>query len=138
MHHYRRSERGWKTTFSRKVLADQQGILHFVNVDLIAAGLSPLHPQFAARAAGRLLLSELDRLTSARTSLALGSTLSGMTYLERMRRMKELGYSVEIIFLGPRSPGLAIKRVAHRVKQGGHQVSAEDVRRRFERGWSDL
>jgi predicted ABC-type ATPase len=61
-----------------------------------------------------------------------------MTYLERMRRMKELGYSVEIIFLGPRSPGLAIKRVAHRVKQGGHQVSAEDVRRRFERGWSDL
>ena len=68
----------------------------------------------------------------------LGSTLSGMTYLERVRRMKELGYSVEIIFLGPRSPGLAIKRMAHRVKQRGHQVSAEDVRRRFERGWSDL
>ena len=32
------------TTFSRKILTDQQGILHFVNADLIAAGLSPLHP----------------------------------------------------------------------------------------------
>jgi predicted ABC-type ATPase len=40
-----------KTTFARKILTDQQGILHFVNADLIAAGLSPLHPEFAARAA---------------------------------------------------------------------------------------
>lgn len=127
-----------KTTFSRKILTDQQGILHFVNADLIAAGLSPLHPELAARAAGRLLLSELDRLISARTSFALESTLSGMTYLERVRRMKELGYSVEIIFLRLRSPELAIKRVAHRVKQGGHHVPAEDVRRRFERGWPNF
>ena len=61
-----------------------------------------------------------------------------MTYLERVRRMKELGYSVEIIFLRLTSPELAIKRVAHRVKQGGHHEPAEDVRRRFARGWRNL
>ncbi len=127
-----------KTTFSRKILTDQQGILHFVNADLIAAGLSPLFPELAARAAGRLLLSELDRLTATRTSFALESTLSGMTYLERVRRMKDLGYSLEIIFLKLSSPELAIKRVAHRVKQGGHHVPAEDVRRRFVRGWRNF
>jgi predicted ABC-type ATPase len=127
-----------KTTFSRKILTDQQGILHFVNADLIAAGLSPLHPELAARAAGRLLLSELDRLTATRTSFALESTLSGMAYLKRMRRMKDLGYSLEIIFLKLSSPELAIKRVAHRVKQGGHHVPAEDVRRRFARGWRNF
>ena len=31
-----------KTTFSRKILTHQQGILHFVNADLIAAGLITL------------------------------------------------------------------------------------------------
>lgn len=127
-----------KTTFSRKILTAQQGIMHFVNADLIAAGLSPLHPELAARAAGRLLLSELDRLAAARTSFALESTLSGVTYLERVRRMKDNGYSVEIIFLKLSSADLAIKRVAHRVKQGGHHVPAEDVRRRFERGWRNF
>jgi predicted ABC-type ATPase len=127
-----------KTTFSRKILTHEQGILHFVNADLIAAGLSPLHPELAARAAGRLLISELDRLTSTQTSFALESTLSGMTYVERVQRMKELGYSVEIIFLRLSSPELAIKRVAHRVKQGGHHVPADDVRRRFSRAWPNF
>lgn len=127
-----------KTTFSRKILTAQQGILHFVNADLIAAGLSPLHPELAARAAGRLLLAELDRLAAGRMSFALESTLNGLTYVERMQRLNELGYSVEIIFLQPSSPALAIKRVAHRVKQGGHHVPSDDVRRRFARGWRNF
>jgi len=127
-----------KTTFSRKILTAQQGILHFVNADLIAAGLSPLHPELAARAAGRLLLAELDRLAAGRMSFALESTLSGLTYVERMQRLKELGYSVEIIFLQLSSPELAIKRVAHRVRQGGHHVPSDDVRRRFARGWRNF
>lgn len=76
-----------KTTFARKILTAQQGILHFVNADLIAAGLSPLHPELAARAAGRLLLAELDRLAAGRMSFALESTLSGPTYVERMQRL---------------------------------------------------
>lgn len=127
-----------KTTFARKFLTKHKGILRFVNADLIASGLSPLHPELAARAAGRVLLSELDRLTKERTSFALESTLSGKTYLERVRNLKKAGYWVEIVFLKLSSPELAMKRVAHRVKQGGHHVPAEDVRRRFERGWPNF
>ncbi len=33
-----------KTTFAKKFLTPDKGILHFVNADLIASGLSPLHP----------------------------------------------------------------------------------------------
>jgi predicted ABC-type ATPase len=68
-----------KTTLAKKFLTPDKGILHFVNADLIASGLSPLHPELAGRAAGRLLLAEVDRLTSERRSFALESTLSGMT-----------------------------------------------------------
>jgi predicted ABC-type ATPase len=48
-----------KTTFAREFLPREAGILNFVNADLIAAGLSPLKPERAALAAGRLLLSEI-------------------------------------------------------------------------------
>ncbi len=52
----------------------------------------------------------------------------------RLKRVKDKGYHVEIIFLCLKSPELAIKRVAHRVKQGGHHVPDNDVRRRYARG----
>ncbi len=110
------------------------GIENFVNADYIAMGLSPLKPERAARHAGRLLLEELDRLTAARESFALESTLSGITYVERIERMRQVGYHIEIIFLELVSADLAIKRVAHRVKHGGHHVPDSDVRRRYERG----
>ncbi|MGH8023598.1 MAG: hypothetical protein ACRED1_08455 [Limisphaerales bacterium] len=47
-----------KTTFAREFLPKEAGIIHFVNADLLAAGLSPLQPRAAALAAGKLLLKE--------------------------------------------------------------------------------
>lgn len=124
-----------KTTFAKKLLTPGKGILHFVNADLIASGLSPLHPELAARAAGRLLLAEVDRLTKEKESFALESTLSGMTYVQRLKKIRKAGFLVEMVFLKLDSPELALKRVAHRVKQGGHHVPPEDVKRRYKRGW---
>jgi predicted ABC-type ATPase len=123
-----------KTTFARNYLLKDAGIENFVNADSIAAGLSPLKPERAARAAGRLLLQEIERLATAGESFALESTLSGSTYRDRLNRLKDLGYRIEIIFLRLNNPELAIKRVALRVKQGGHHVPEDDVRRRFTRG----
>jgi predicted ABC-type ATPase len=50
------------TTFAREFLTKEAGVIHFVNADLIASGLSPLRPELATLAAGRLFLRELDRL----------------------------------------------------------------------------
>jgi len=123
-----------KTTFAREFLQADRGIVHFVNVDLIAAGLSPLRPALAARAAGRLVLAELDRLTSDRLDFAFESTLSGVSYIDRLRHWKQAGYRIEIVFLQLSSPRLALKRIASRVAQGGHDVPRADVLRRFTRG----
>ncbi|HQV76429.1 MAG: hypothetical protein KBA60_00130 [Flavobacteriales bacterium] len=54
-----------KTTFARSYLVQEAGVFNFINADLIATGLSPLDPKRAMRAAGRLLLMELERLTEA-------------------------------------------------------------------------
>jgi len=113
-------------------------MIHFVNVDLLAAGLSPLRPELAALAASRLFLTELDRLAKARLDFAFESTLSGLTYLGRLKRWKAAGYQIEMIYLRLNSPQLALRRIAARVKQGGHDVPRADVLRRFERGWKNF
>jgi predicted ABC-type ATPase len=127
-----------KTTFAREFLPREAGVLHFVNADLIAAGLSPLKPELAAVAAGRMVLSEIDRLAGARQSFAFESTLAGQTYLPRLRRWRASGYRIEIFFLQLDSPQLALARIRARVKQGGHDVPRAAVLRRFERGWKNF
>lgn len=127
-----------KTTFAREFLPKEAGIVRFVNADLLAAGLSPLRPEIAALAAGKLLLKELDRLAQARVDFAFESTLSGLTYLARLKRWKAAGYRIEIIFLKLQSPQLSLRRIAARVKQGGHDVARADVLRRFDRSWQNF
>ena len=50
-----------KTTFAREYLQKEAHCPDFVNVDLIAAGLSPFDPQRAAIRAGRIMLAEIQR-----------------------------------------------------------------------------
>jgi len=127
-----------KTTFAREFLPQHRAIDRFVNADLIAGGLSPLRPELAALGAGRLFLSELDRLANSRANFGFETTLSGQVYAARLKHWRSLGYRVEIIYLRLSSPQLAIRRVATRVKQGGHNVPRADILRRFARGWTNF
>src|SRR5258708_35531726 len=77
-----------KTTFAKEFLPREAGIVHFVNADLIAAGLSPLKPAMANMKAGKVFLSELDRLSCSRVDFAFASTLSVLTYHDRIRKWK--------------------------------------------------
>ena len=127
-----------KTTFAREFLPKEAGVIHFVNADLLAAGLSPLKPELAALKAGKLLLAELDRLARARLDFAFESTLSGLAYFNRIQRWKATGYRIEIFFLKLPSAQIALRRVASRVKQGGHDISRADLLRRFGRSWDNF
>jgi hypothetical protein len=69
-----------KTTFAREFLPKDARVVHFVNADLIAGGLSPLQPEAAAVTAGRIFLAELDRLARGRVDFAFETTLSGLVY----------------------------------------------------------
>jgi predicted ABC-type ATPase len=127
-----------KTTFARRYLPESVGVVHFVNADLIASGLSPLKPELAAIAAARIVLREIDRLAATRTDFAFETTLSGLTHVSRLRALKRSGYRIEIIYLRLPSARLAVSRVAARVRQGGHDVPKRDVMRRFSRSWQNF
>ena len=127
-----------KTTLAQEFLPKYAKVVHFVNADLIAGGLSPLSPESAAIAAGRLFLKELDRLAARRADFSFESTLSGLGYVSRLKQWKNAGYRIEIIYLTLSSPRIALRRIAFRVQQGGHDIPKADAVRRFRRSWENF
>jgi predicted ABC-type ATPase len=127
-----------KTTFAKHFLPKEAHTFHFINADLIAAGLAPFNPESVSFKAARLMLNELDEYTKAGESFAFETTLSGAHYLQRIQEWKNLGYIIKLWFIALSSPELAISRVAERVVQGGHNIPEEVIRRRYKAGLENL
>ncbi len=123
-----------KTTFAREYLLKEAHCPDFVNVDLIAAGLSPFDPGRAAIRAGRIMLSEIQRRVRKGDSFAFETTLSGHVYARLIPEWRSAGYRVKLIFLSLPNAEIAIARVGARVAQGGHDIASNVVRRRFDSG----
>ena len=123
-----------KTTFANEYLPREAGCPDFINVDLMAAGLSPFEPGRAAVRAGRLMVQEIRRRVRAGETFAFETTLAGLSYARQIPRWRAAGYEVKLIFLSLPSADLALARVAARVAQGGHNVPEETIRRRFDSG----
>ena len=122
-----------KTTFARKFLPDYAKCRNFVNADLIAQGLSPFSPRSAAIKAGRLVLEQIHSLAGKNVDFAFETTLSGKAYLVFLKALKEKGYTISLFFLWIPNAELALVRIKDRVAEGGHDIPAVDVRRRFNR-----
>src|SRR5262249_18804852 len=120
-----------KTTFVRKFLPRFAKVRNFVNADMIAAGLSPFDPASAALRAGRLMLEEIRRLAAARADFAFETTLSGRTYESMLQDFRNQGYFIYLYFLWLPAAEMNVERVANRVREGGHDVPEDDVRRRY-------
>ncbi len=124
-----------KTTFATSFLPGFVNCREFVNADLIAIGLSPLNPESQAVTAGRLMLQRIDALVQEKHTFGFETTLAGRAHARRLASMKSgSGYRVVLFFLWLESEALAVSRVASRVRDGGHDVPTEVVRRRFQLG----
>ena len=80
------------------------------------------------------MIEQIDRNAAAGNSFAFETTLSGHTYVKRIPAWRVDGYTVKLIFLSLNTPDEAIARVATRVRQGGHHVADDVIRRRFVSG----
>ena len=123
-----------KTTFAEVYLPNEGDCIHFVNADLIAKGISPFDPELGSIAAGRILLERVNDLVGRREDFAFESTLSGEGMKERIKNWKDQGYRIHLIFLRLPNVKMAKARVLNRVLEGGHNVPAATIERRFERG----
>jgi predicted ABC-type ATPase len=127
-----------KTTFASEFLPDFVKCREFLNADLIAAGLSPFAPETQNMRAGRLLLERIGELAEERADFGFETTLSGRTYVKLLSDIKVSGHRVVMFFLWLPNAEMAVSRVENRVKEGGHGVPREAVRRRYRAGVRNL
>ena len=127
-----------KTTASYTLLPDMLGCKNFVNADEIARGLSPFSPETVDVQAARIMLTRIEELLAQTADFAIETTLATRSYVELVKRAQALGYKVHLLFFCLDSPEQAIQRVAQRVRQGGHGIREEVIRRRFKKGIDNL
>lgn len=127
-----------KTTACFRMLPELLDCKEFVNADEIARGLSPFQPETVALEAGRIMLSRIHELIGRGEDFAFETTLATKSYLSFIRKAKQAGYFVSLVFFWLESPELAIERVKKRVTEGGHHIPEGVVRRRYQRGIENL
>lgn len=122
-----------KSTIAPFLLRDKLGVTEFVNADVLAQGLSAFSPETVSITAGKIMLQRLNELAKADHDFAFETTLSTRSFLPRLKKMREAGYEFTLIFLCLANAELAVSRVAERVKQGGHNIPTQTIKRRFEK-----
>ena len=127
-----------KTMFANSFLPTFAKCREFLNADLIAAGLSPYNPESQAFRASELLLQRIDELVESHSSFSFETTLAARSYRNSSLKWKAKGYQVFLVYLWLPSAGVAVERVATRVKEGGHFIPEEVIRRRYRRGLDNL
>ena len=123
-----------KTTGALSILPKELRIIHFVNADLIAGGLSPLDPALVDFDAAKIMLQRMRQLREQQANFAVETTLASKSLVAFLRECKMKGYETRLIFVALDNPETAIRRVAIRVAKGGHDIPEETIRRRFFRG----
>jgi predicted ABC-type ATPase len=109
-----------------------------IDPDAIAREITPENPESAALAAGRQAIVLAKEYTQLDRSFIVETTLAGNSYLNLMREVKSLGWSVRLTYIGINNPTTNIQRVRSRVKLGGHDVPRADILRRYERSLVNL
>ena len=64
-------------------------------------------------------------------SLNEETTLTGKTILKTIDRAKELGYELQLFYVGVSSTEIAKERIKNRVEKGGHHIENDIVEKRY-------
>ncbi|OYU54023.1 MAG: zeta toxin [Chitinophagaceae bacterium BSSC1] len=127
-----------KTTASFTILPEIIDCKEFVNADEIAKGLSPFQPEKVAFEAGRIMLKRIAELLENQESFAFETTLSTRSYKLKVEEAKRKGYTVTLLFFWLQNVELAKERVRIRVTEGGHNIEAGVIERRYIKGIKNL
>lgn len=87
---------------------------------------------------GKMAIEKINYCLENGKSFNWETTIISNFVLERIKRAKELGYLIDINFIGVDNYNLPIKRIQHRVNNGGHGIEDETVKARYFRQFDNL
>lgn len=123
-----------KTTVAGGLLPEILECDEYVNADAIAKALSPFGSDRVAFKAGRVMLETIHDLADRQRDFAFETTMASRSFVPLLASCRDRGYEINLLFLWLRSVALAQRRVAKRVRGGGHGIPREVVRRRYTSG----
>ena len=101
-----------------------------IDPDRIARQLNPADPRSVDAQAGKAAVRLFEESLAQGQSICLETTLTGHSAVLRMQRAKDAGYAVSLVYVALHDPELNVRRVAARVRQGGHRIDPDTIRRR--------
>lgn len=117
-----------KTTLAHELLREEKGLV-FLNADEVAAKIG----DDLGLSAGKIILSEIDKMIAAKKSFVMESTISGNHHLNVLNKARKAGYKIVLIYVFLDMPEFNLARIRNRVALGGHNVPEDAVRRRYGR-----
>ena len=109
-----------------------------IDPDRIAREINPSNPESVSREASVAAIKQFELSLREGRSISLETTLSGHSAVMRMRRAKAAGYDISLVYVALKDPELNVLRVAARVRQGGHAIEPDLIRRRVETSLGNL
>lgn len=102
-----------------------------VNLDEIVREFGSWKNSVDVIKAGKIAVRQIKIFLENGESFTQETTLCGHSILKNIDAAKQLGYEVEVYYVGLASPELAKQRVEQRVRDGGHGISPKDIERRY-------
>ena len=108
-------------------------IIWFISLDI-----SPFRPEASSIQAAKMMLEMMKKYVEKGESFSFDTTLNGKNYGKLIPEWQKKGYKIKLFYLKLPDSEFAIARVNQRVKEGGHSVPEDVIRRRFKTGWNNF
>lgn len=124
-----------KSKFSNRIIPNG---VEYINPDKMVKGFIRENPDATDLQAWNHMARYLNQSLAENRTIAFETTLAGKTALKKITDAKENGYRMEFIYISLDSVETHHKRVANRVKNGGHDIPPDDIDRHFKSSYENL
>ena len=102
-----------------------------INTDEIVKTLGDWRDMSILITAGKVAVKLLNQYLTDGVTFNQETTLCGKSILRNIRKAKEMGYCIEMQYVGVDSVNIAKERVKSRVNKGGHGIPEADIEKRY-------
>jgi predicted ABC-type ATPase len=122
-----------KSSLSGVLKVERNDLGHIIDVDKLAV-LNNLD----AIESGKLAVARIEDYLVRGISFTQETTLSGVKTQRTIKKAKELGYTVRLLYIGLNTLEESKERIKNRVLRGGHNIQEDAVERRFSKRLNDV
>lgn len=109
-----------------------------VNVDEIIRQIGDWRNSRDVFQAGKIAVKKIEQYMNEGKTFNQETTLCGKSIIKNILKAKELGYLIELHYVGVDSVEIAKDRVRYRVENGGHGIPEKDIEKRYEETFRQL